>query len=195
MTLCRHSESGQASIESIITLLLFAFLSAAVVQILWVFAIQQLSQAATLYAAKDGAREQLQIVPMRMSYAYRMRAVPGVNPLWVAIERVYPDDELLAGMSMSNEHGGRIVTSGFHGPRMRALDGSEKEDYLDVRILSLVIRLCVDLKVPLVAHLFSAAQTQVSGKRPCAWVRQTLAAPFEIRTQATVPIESVVLIN
>lgn len=195
MTFFRKSASGQATIESVLTLLLFLFLSAAVVQTLWLFAIQQLSQAATLYAAKDGAREQLEIVPMRMSYAYRMRSVPGVNPLWVFIERVYPEDELLTRMSMTNEQGERLITTGFHGPRMRGLDGYEKEDYLDVRILSLVIRLCVDLKVPIVAHLFSAVQTQGRGKRPCAWLGQALAAPFEIRTQATVPIESVVFLH
>ncbi|TRW49352.1 hypothetical protein FM042_00300 [Aliidiomarina halalkaliphila] len=195
MTRCRKFASGQATIESMVTLFLFLLLSAAVVQVLWLFAIQQLSQAATLYAAKHGARDQLQMLPMRMSYAYRMRTVPGVNPLWVAIDRVYPEDALLTRMSTVNEHGERLLTAGFHGPRMSELDEVEKEEYLDVRVLSLAIRLCVDLKVPLVANLLSAAQTQVRGKAPCAWLGQTLVAPFEIVTQATVPIESVIFIQ
>lgn len=186
---------GQALVEGMLTMLLLVLVSAAVTQALWLFAMQQLSQAATIYAAKQGAREHLDTLQMRLTYGYRMRGIPGVNPLWIAIERLYPDDALLAKMSAKDKHGNRVLTTNFHGPRMQGLSQSAQQDYLDARIFTVAVRLCVDLKVPLVAQLMSAAQAKTRGMRPCGWLGYRLNAPFEIYTTATVPIESVVQID
>ncbi|WP_194757331.1 hypothetical protein [Aliidiomarina indica] len=182
--------AGQALVEGMLALLLFVLIGAAVAQILWLFGIQQLSQAATLYAAKQGARTNLETTSIRFHYGYRMRGIPGVNPALLALDRLHPSDALMTQMSERSGSGTQVLTDDFHGPRLQLLSPEQREAYLDARILTIAVRLCVDLKMPIAGKLLSSAQAFATGAQPCGWLGYALAAPFEVRTQATVPIES-----
>ncbi|RUO30508.1 hypothetical protein CWE11_09045 [Aliidiomarina sanyensis] len=173
----RSKTRGQAFVETLVVLFTISILLSAAVQLLWIFALQQLVQAAAIYAAKDGARSSLD--PMRISETYvdRLQRIPGIEPYMFSFEVLQP----------LTEH--RPMTAGFDRPRMAELDSNRQEKYLRSRILTLEFTHCLDLKTPLVRDLLSLIQRKQTPLASCQHV-PWFSHPFFIQVRATVPLET-----
>lgn len=184
-------QHGQAMLETLVALPLALLALAAVVQILWLLLAQQMLQAASIHAVRQGSLDGMNQGRMLQVLEKRMRPLPGKALHLPRIERLHPDDAMIKENGKLVRDGQRSfyeLASDFSSARLHQLENDEqREAWLRARILQIEVTWCQPLLVPLVAPVIAPVLRRSAHPAQAYCNVQSVARRpmLAIRTQAT----------